>query len=108
MRKLETSDPDLAEFITLCAYAHNCHIPLSFEMALDYFNYDDYNEVFYLKDDAMDIIKEYIPVDALTYDNMDYYYPRSLYVAETIMNSVSSDLLKKSCSQLLIIFRQFA
>lgn len=95
LRKLETSDPDLAEFITLCAYAHNCHIPLSFEMALDYFNYDNYNEVFYLKDDAMDIIKEYIPVDALTYDNMDYYYPRSLYVAETIMNSVSSDMLKK-------------
>lgn len=96
LQQLEASDPELAEFITLCAYAHNCHIPLSFEMAYDYFDYDDYNQIFYLKDDAQDIIKEYF--DNWHNDDMDYYYPRSLYVAETIMNAVSPKLLKKVMS----------
>ena len=35
MQKLENDDPELAEFIVLCAYMHNCHVPLSFEMAYD-------------------------------------------------------------------------
>ena len=102
LHQLEEDDPDLAEFITLCAYAHNCHIPLSFEMAYDYFDdYVDYNDIFYLKDDAIDIIKDYIPIDNRKKNDMNYYYPRSLYVAETIIDAVSSKLLRKVMSKVI-------
>lgn len=94
LKKLEADDRDLAEFLALCAYTHSCHIPLSFEMAYDYFDGFDYNDVFSLKEDADGIIKDYIPNDELDYENMDYYYPRSLYIAEVILDACSSSLLK--------------
>lgn len=94
LKKLEADDRDLAEFLALCAYTHSCHIPLSFEMAYDYFDGFDYYDIFSLKEDANGIIRDYIPDDELNYDDMDYYYPRSLYIAEVILDSCSSSLLK--------------
>ena len=94
LKKLEANDRELAEFLALCAYAHSCHIPLSFEMAYDYFDGFDYDDILALKEDATGIIKEYIPNDENDYDNMDYYYPRSLYIAEVILDACSSALLK--------------
>lgn len=94
LKKLEVVDRDLAEFLALCAYTHSCHIPLSFEMAYDYFDGFDYNDIFTLKEDANGIIKEYIPDDEINYEDMDYYYPRSLYIAEVILEACSSELLK--------------
>lgn len=94
LKKLEADDRDLAEFLALCAYTHSCHIPLSFEMAYDYFDGFDYHDIFSLKEDANGIIRDYIPDDELNYDDMDYYYPRSLYIAEVILDSCSSSLLK--------------
>lgn len=94
LKKLEVEDRDLAEFLVLCAFAHSCHVPLSFEMAYDYFDGFDYDDIFTLKNDANGIIKEYIPNDELTYEEMDYFYPRSLYIAEVILDACSSTLLK--------------
>ena len=94
LKKLEADDRDLAEFLALCAYSHSCHIPLSFEMAYDYFDGFDYNDIFFLKEDANGIIKDYIPNDELDYEDMDYYYPRSTYIAEVILDACSSSLLK--------------
>lgn len=95
LKELEGQDVDLAEFLVLCAYMHSCRIPLSFEMAYDYFDDYDYREFFDLREDASDIIRDYIPLESESYEEMDYYYPRSLYVAEVILNSCSSDLLKR-------------
>lgn len=96
LNTLESQDPDLAEFIVLCGYMHSCRIPLSFEMAYDYFDTFDYKSVFSLKDDASDIIKDYIPLYSYDdYKDMDYYYPRSLYTAEVIKDTCSPKLLKK-------------
>lgn len=94
LQNLEANDRELAEFLALCAYTHSCHIPLSFEMAYDYFDGFDYKDIFMLKEDANGIIKDYIPNDELDYANMDYYYPRSLYIAEVILEACSSTLLK--------------
>ena len=98
IRKLEMEDEVLAEFIILCAYMHNCHVPLSFETAYDYFLglYEDvdYKDIFELKKDADDIIKDYLPIDnGKKYADMDYYYPRSRYAAEVIINTCSSNIL---------------
>lgn len=101
LRRLECDDRDLAEFLVLCAYAHSCHIPLSFEMAYDYFDGFSYEDIFSLKGDANGIIKEYIPDDEQHYENMDYYYPRSLYIAEVIIDACSSDLLKDVLTKFL-------
>lgn len=94
LKKLERDDRVLAEFLVLCAYTHSCHIPLSFEMAYDYFDGFNYNDIFSLKEDANGIIKDYIPDDEVNYEDMDYYYPRSLYIAEVILDACSSSLLK--------------
>ena len=95
IKKLEKEDIALAEFIVLCAYMHSCRIPLSYEMAYDYFDYYDYKAIFDLKDDAADIVKDYLPIDKDKYEEMDYYYPRSIYIAETIVDACSSETLKK-------------
>lgn len=94
LRQLEDTDFRLAEFLVLCAYMHSCHVPLSFEMAYDYFEDFNYEDVFSLRNDAADIIKDYIPCNG-DYDNMDYYYPRSRYIADVIINNCSSQLLAK-------------
>ena len=96
LKHLESSDPDLAEFLVLCAYMHMCHVPLSSENAYDYFNGKfDYNDVFNLRDDAEGIVKDYIPANGIGYADMDYYYPRSLYIAEVVIDSCSSKLLSR-------------
>ena len=94
LRELESEDPELAEFLVLCAYMHSCHVPLPFEVAYDYFDEFNAEAVFSMKDDASDIIKDYIPEDD-SYDNMNYYYPRSRYIADVIVDACSSELLSK-------------
>ena len=106
IQKLEKDDADLAEFIVLCAYMHNCHVPLSFEMAYDYFTelYPNisYSDIFELKSDSDDIIKDYIPNDNnVLYKDMDYYYPRSRYAAEVILDSCSIELLQMVLNNVL-------
>lgn len=94
LKRLEIDDPYLAEFMVLCAYMHSCRIPLSFEVAHNYFDDFDYNEIFNMRDDASDIIKDYIPEDGQKYEDMDYYYPRSTHIAETLMIAASKSTLK--------------
>lgn len=91
---LESEDPELAEFLVLCAYMHSCHVPLSFEVAYDYFEDFDAKSIFSIRHDASDIITDYISADG-TYGDMDYYYPRSRYIADIIVESTSSNLLAK-------------
>lgn len=92
---IEKEDFELAEFLVLCAYMHSCRIPLSSEMAHRYFEDYDFDDIFCLRSDASDIIKDYIPSANEKYADMDYYYPRSLYIAEVIIGACSKQLLKK-------------
>ena len=94
IRELETEDQDLAEFLVLCAYMHSCHVPLPFEVAYDYFDNFNAEAVFSMKEDASDIIKDYIPEDD-SYENMNYYYPRSRYIADVIVDACSCGLLSR-------------
>ena len=94
LRELETEDQYLAEFLVLCAYMHSCHVPLPFEVAYDYFDNFNAEAVFSMKEDASDIIKDYIPEDD-SYENMNYYYPRSRYIADVIVDACSSSLLSR-------------
>ena len=42
---LEDRDPDLAEFLVLCAYMHSARVPLSMEVVYSYFDEYDYNDI---------------------------------------------------------------
>ena len=97
IRKMEKDDPELAEFLVLCAYMHSCRIPLSSEMAHSYFSDYEFNycDIFDMREDAKDLINDYIPKDNEEYIDMDYYYPRSKYIAEIIRDSCSQKLLRK-------------
>ncbi|MCQ2130637.1 MAG: SIR2 family protein [Bacteroidales bacterium] len=101
LTELEEKDTDLAEFLVLCAYFHSCHVPLSFEMAYDYFDGFHYEDIFCLSNDATDIIKDYIPEDDSLYKDMDYYYPRSYYIADVILNSCTASLLSTVMNTIL-------
>lgn len=110
--KMEKEDYHLAEFLVLCAYMHSSHIPLSFEMAYSYFNgkYENvnFNDIFTMRSDASDIIHDYIPkIRDKNYETMDYYYPRSRYIAEVILNSCSSYILKEVLSDVLNYIPKF-
>lgn len=88
---LEKSNPDHVEFMVLCAYMHYCRIPLSIEVAASYFSEKyGYLEMFDLKKSLDDLIKEFEYDDS----NIDYYYPRSYYLADVILRNSSSEVLR--------------
>lgn len=92
---LITEDPLLAEFIILCSYAHSSRIPLSSEMAIAYFKNDcNYTEVFQMRDDVYDLVKDYDDYFRDRDENIDYYYPKSYYIAESILKKCSQNILK--------------
>lgn len=94
LKTLEKDDRDLAEFLILCAYMHMSRVPLSIEVACSYFNEYSYNEVYQMRDDLGDILTDYDPSDLIASD-MDYYYPRSYFTAETLIQTCPNTLLSK-------------
>lgn len=94
IRELTDKDVLLAEFLILCSYVHHTRTPLSFDMAYSYFREDitNFEEIFSMRDNLKDLIKDYSG-DLMIEEDQDYYYPRSIYSAETILKVASKDLL---------------
>ena len=95
-QNLKKHDTKLTEFLVLTAYAHNSRIPISFDMLYSYFSdeINNYNEIFDLRDQLDDLVKDYSG-DLNIDDDQDYYYPRSYFIAETIIDVINSETLKK-------------
>lgn len=94
MKDLEKDYPSEAEFLVLCAYMHQSRVPLSMEVAISYFSGEyDYREVYKIKNQLQDSLVEFSS-DELLDDNIDYYYPRSYYTAESILKGASIRLVK--------------
>jgi hypothetical protein len=95
LNELTKKDPMLAEFLVLASYVHFTRTPLSFDMVYNYFGdrLNSYKEVLSMREDLGGLIKDYS--GELMIDNgQDYYYPRSIHIAETILDVVDSKLLK--------------
>lgn len=96
IKEMEVENETLAEFLILCAYMHYCRVPLSMEVAYSYFSEErnvDYKHVYAIKEQLEDLLNEF---EDPIYDlNMDYYYPRSYYFADIILNFSSKELLSK-------------
>lgn len=99
---LEHSDSDLMEFLLLCAYMHKCRVPLSIEVAYSYFS-DIYNyqDVLEMKDELEDMLSEFEGSNDLLDSSIEYYYPRTYFIAEAILKYSSSLLLKRIMSKVI-------
>ena len=88
-------DSSLTDFLVLTAYTHNCRVPISFDMLYSYFIDDvkNYKDIYILRDKLRDLVKDYSG-DLILEDNQDYFYPRSYFIAETIIDTTPSDVLK--------------
>ena len=93
---LEKDDTDLMEFLLLCAYMHKCRVPLSIEVAYSYFSDRyDYHEVLSMENELDDMLSEFEGSNDLLDSSIEYYYPRTYYIAEAILKYSSSELLRK-------------
>jgi len=97
---LEQEDPDLAEFLVLCAYMHVSRVPLSMEVAYRYFDEYSYKDVIEIRKQLSDFLAE-DDAQELAINNVDGYRPRSSIVADTIISSVSVPLLAKVISNVV-------
>lgn len=99
---LEHDDSDLMEFLLLCAYMHKCRVPLSIEVAYSYFS-DIYNYQYVLemKDELEDMLSEFEGSNDLLDSSIEYYYPRTYFIAEAILKYSSPLLLKKIMSKVI-------
>ena len=88
-------DRSLTDFLVLTAYTHNCRVPISFDMLYSYFidDINNYKDIYILRDKLRDLVKDYSG-DLILEDNQDYFYPRSYFIAETIIDTTPSDVLK--------------
>ena len=82
---LEDRDPDLAEFLVLCAYMHSARVPLSMEVVYSYFDEYDYNDIIDMRKQLSDFLKE-DDVEELALNNIDGYRPRSSIVSDAILS----------------------
>lgn len=103
LSNLKGKDPRLTEFLVLTAYVHSCRIPISFDMLYSYFydEIDSFHEIYDLRDHLSDLIKDYSGDLDLDIGDQDYYFPRSYYVAESILKLVDSYKLREVMSKAL-------
>lgn len=97
---LEDRDPDLAEFLVLCAYMHSARVPLSMEVVYSYFDEYDYNDIIDMRKQLSDFLKE-DDVEELALNNIDGYRPRSSIVSDAILSYSSSEIVAKVLNTLM-------
>ena len=97
---LEERDPDLAEFLVLCAYMHSARVPLSMEVVYSYFDEYDYNDIIDMRKQLSDFLKE-DDVEELALNNIDGYRPRSSIVSDAILSYSSSEIVAKVLNTLI-------
>lgn len=101
IKKLEAEEPLLAEFLVLCAYMHQSRVPLSMEVAYNYFDDMNYSEVIDMRKQLADFLQE-DDEEELAANNIDGYRPRSSLVADAILDYTSRNLLSKVMRTVLL------
>lgn len=92
IKKLETENPCLEEFLVLCAYMHVSRVPLSMEVAFSYFDDLSYKDVIEMRKQLSDFLQE-DDEEELATNNIDGYRPRSSIVADAILEYSSKTML---------------
>lgn len=92
IRQLEKEDPDLIEFLVLCAYMHRSRVPLSMEVAYQYFSDKSYKEVIAMRKQLADFLQE-DDDEWLAENNIDGYRPRTSIIADAILKYTNRRVL---------------
>lgn len=89
---LEQENPELVEFLVLCAYMNKARVPMSMEVAYQYFYEKKYNEVIEMRKQLADFLKE-DDNDWLAEQNIDGYRPRTSIVSDAILKYADTDII---------------
>lgn len=102
LKELQDKNVFLAEFLILSSYVHFARTPLSFDMLYSYFQdaVKSYDEIFKMRDDLKDLIRDYSG-DLVIDNDQDYYYPRSIYSAEIILRVANKEIIKEVIKRVL-------
>lgn len=92
IKKLETDNRDLAEFLVLCAYMNRARVPLSMEVAYSYFSDKSYQEVINMREQLADFLQE-DDSEYLAEREIDGYRPRSSIISDAILKYAKSETL---------------
>lgn len=103
LKDLEDKDSLLSEFLILLSYAHTAKIPVSFDMLFSYFQDDvnNYSDIYLMRDRLVDLVKDYSG-SLYVEGDQDYFYPRSLICAETILKVANRLTVKKVLNKTLV------
>lgn len=94
VQTLEKDDPDLVEFLVLCAYMNVARVPLSMEVAYQYFYDLSYDNIIDMRKQLSDFLRE--DDNAwLVEQNIDGYRPRTSIISDAILKYSNRDLLAK-------------
>lgn len=94
IKKLGNDNPDLLEFLVLCAYMNKSRVPLSMEVAYQYFSDIDYSDVIEMRKQLSDFLKE-DEDEWLAEQNIDGYRPRTSIISDTILKYIDRNILAK-------------
>lgn len=92
VRNLEKDDPDLVEFLVLCAYMNKARVPMSMEVAYQYFYDLQYQEVIDMRKQLSDFLKE-DDDEWLAELNIDGYRPRTSIISDAILKYADNEIL---------------
>lgn len=94
IRDLEQEEPDLAQFLILCAYMSACNVPLSMEVAYSYFSDLHYSEVLKLSKRLSDYLTDRSAKEMYEDSVTELYEFRSLYIADVILKGASPKMVR--------------
>lgn len=89
---LENENPDLVEFLVLCAYMNKARVPMSMEVAYEYFDEMNYTEVIEMRKQLADFLRE-DDDNWLAEQNIDGYRPRTSIISDAILKYADRKIL---------------
>lgn len=92
INNLSNDNPDLLEFLVLCAYMNKSRVPLSMEVAYQYFSDKQYREVIEMRKQLSDFLKE-DDDEWLAEQNIDGYRPRTSIISDAILKYIDRKIL---------------
>jgi hypothetical protein len=95
LQQLNQADPNMLDFLLACCYVHKCRTPISMDMLIAYFRgrLKDYRDIYTIREHLRTMLADY--VGELDDGEQDYYAPRSVIIAEAIIDQAPSSALKR-------------
>ncbi len=103
LKHLSSENEDLLNLLLLCCYVHSCRTPVSMDMLLAFFRdkVESYEDIYRMCQQLGAMIEDY--VGELADTEQDHFIPRSIIIAEAVMEQASGvslrRMLRRFCQQ---------